>query len=120
MQSETLKRIGGLAGYLWLGILAVVLWFSALTTDRKARQVEEYPFGCDSFGYLVGAQELRDAVTERGRGLLSKRRTHDCSSTRCVLGRCLSHSGKRSLRLTRTTTSLKATALVCNIPRALP
>jgi hypothetical protein len=54
-----------LPGYFWLCILAVALGFSAVNTDRKARQVEEYPFGSDPFCYLSIAQQIREATAER-------------------------------------------------------
>jgi hypothetical protein len=41
-----------LLGYAWLCALAVALVFSAQTTDRYARQVEEFACFCDPFGYL--------------------------------------------------------------------
>ena len=60
-----MKRAEQLLGYLWLGILAVALFCSALVTDRRALRTEEYAFGCDSFGYLQSAQEIREAAGRR-------------------------------------------------------
>jgi hypothetical protein len=57
----SIKFAKRLLGYAWLCILAVALGFSAFSTDRKARQVEEYPFGSDPFCYLSIAQEIRRA-----------------------------------------------------------
>lgn len=54
-----------LLGYLWLCVLGGALACAALSADRQARQVEEYPFGCDSFGYLRMAQEVRRAAAAR-------------------------------------------------------
>ncbi len=49
----------------WLCALGVTLIFSALTTDRRARQVEENPSFCDPFGYLQTAQDIRHATAAR-------------------------------------------------------
>jgi len=54
-----------LLGYCWLCVLAVALVISAVSTDRKARQVEEYPYGSDPFCYLSIAQEIRHAGAAR-------------------------------------------------------
>jgi hypothetical protein len=43
-------------------MLAVALGSLAVTTDRKARQVEEYPFGSDPFCYLSIAQRIRQGA----------------------------------------------------------
>jgi 4-amino-4-deoxy-L-arabinose transferase-like glycosyltransferase len=56
---------GRLLGYLWLSLLGLLLLCSALTADRRSQQVEEYPFGCDSFGYLQTAQAIRQRATAR-------------------------------------------------------
>lgn len=52
-----------LLGYLWLVALAIALSVTALTTDRRSRQVEEYAAFCDPFGYLQIAQDTRQAAT---------------------------------------------------------
>lgn len=52
-----------LLAYLWLVALAIALCVTALTTDRRSRQVEEYAAFCDPFGYLQIAQDTRQAVT---------------------------------------------------------
>jgi hypothetical protein len=57
-----MKLIGRILGYLWLGALGFILCYSALITDRRTQQVEEFPFGCDSFGYLQMAQDIRLAA----------------------------------------------------------
>src|SRR6185295_19778185 len=54
-----------LLGYLWLGVLGIALASAALSTDRRARQVEEYAAYCDPFGYLQIAQDTRRAVAAR-------------------------------------------------------
>lgn len=55
------KATGRALGYAW--VLGVALIVSATTTDRRARQVEEYASHCDPFGYLQIAQDTRQAVT---------------------------------------------------------
>ena len=62
MEAEKSEWARRLLGYAWLCALGVALVFSALTTDRKARQVEEYACFCDPFGYLQIAQDTRQAV----------------------------------------------------------
>ena len=59
MKSATTRRLLEL---IWLSALGVALVASALTTDRRARLVEENPSFCDPFGYLQMAQEIRHAV----------------------------------------------------------
>lgn len=54
-----------LFGYLWLVGLGLLLFTSALLADRISREVEEYPFGCDSFGYLQTAQAIRQGAAHR-------------------------------------------------------
>jgi len=51
-----------LAGCLWLCVLALALAVSAISSDRRALQVEEYAAHCDPFGYLQIAQDARQAV----------------------------------------------------------
>jgi hypothetical protein len=66
----------GLFGYLWLTLLAALLVCSAVLAERGNRQVEEYPFGCDSFGYLQSAQSIRKGVSNRGWPELALQQTH--------------------------------------------
>ncbi|MBA3322708.1 MAG: hypothetical protein H0T45_14835, partial [Pyrinomonadaceae bacterium] len=54
---------------LWFGALAVALVVAAQIAAQRGAQVEEYPHGCDSFGYLRMAQEIRQAA---GRGELPR------------------------------------------------
>lgn len=58
------KRIRYILGYVWLFALGVALLLSAQNAYRQAGQVEEYATGCDPFGYLVMAQEIRAAVAQ--------------------------------------------------------
>src|SRR6185436_12053318 len=60
-----MKLLGRILELTWLAALAITLIVSALTTDRKARQVEENPSFCDPFGYLQMAKEIRHAVASR-------------------------------------------------------
>jgi len=57
-----MKRVGRILELTWLSALGIALVASALTTDRRARQVEENPSFCDPFGYLQMAQEIRRAA----------------------------------------------------------
>ncbi|HEX8853157.1 MAG TPA: hypothetical protein VF754_06700, partial [Pyrinomonadaceae bacterium] len=59
--SRTQIRPGRVAGYLWLALLACVLLLSARNAYRLALSVEEYPYACDSFGYLEMAKQMREA-----------------------------------------------------------
>lgn len=49
--------------WLWIVALATALVFSGLSAARQLRQVPEFPYGCDPFGYLQMAQEVRRAAT---------------------------------------------------------
>ena len=51
-----------LLGYAWLCALGIALVCSALATDRRTRQVEEYASLCDPFGYLQTGQDVRKAA----------------------------------------------------------
>ena len=61
------SRKGNIPGYVWLGLLAVALFFSAQRAWRETSQVKEYAIGCDSFGYLQMAQEIRLASAQQRR-----------------------------------------------------
>src|ERR1700682_5293203 len=65
MKSDTTRLAGHLLEFIWLSALGVALVASAITTDRRARQVEENPSFCDPFGYLQMAQDLRHAAAAR-------------------------------------------------------
>src|SRR5467141_600523 len=64
-QTSNLRFFRQVPGYAWLGVLGVLLVGSALIADRRTEQIEEYPFGCDSFGYLQSAQAIRQAEAAR-------------------------------------------------------
>src|SRR5262245_26962064 len=49
-------------GSLWVGSLGVALLISAQRAYHWSVQVEEYAYGCDSFGYLRMAREIRRAA----------------------------------------------------------
>jgi hypothetical protein len=51
--------------YVWLLLLGIALLVSAHSAYRRTLAVEEYPFGCDSFGYLQMAKEIRVAAARR-------------------------------------------------------
>ena len=57
-----MRRIGQVLGLAWLCALGVALLLSALVTDRRSQQTDEYAYGCDSFGYLQSAQDIRQAT----------------------------------------------------------
>lgn len=57
-----MRLVGRLLKFSWFCALGVALVISALTTDRRARQVEENPSFCDPFGYLQMAQNIRQAA----------------------------------------------------------
>ena len=52
-----------LLGYLWLCALGGALLFSAYQADQRSQRVEEYALGCDPFGYLMMAREIRQAAS---------------------------------------------------------
>src|SRR5688572_10832639 len=56
----TLRR---LLGWLWLAFLAAVLLGAARSASRLAQTVPELAYGCDSFGYLQMAREIRHAAS---------------------------------------------------------
>lgn len=60
-----MKLLRRLLEWMWLAALGVALVVSALSTDRRARQVEENPSFCDPFGYLQMANEIRQGAASR-------------------------------------------------------
>ncbi|MFS8084402.1 MAG: hypothetical protein ACMG6H_02145, partial [Acidobacteriota bacterium] len=51
--------------YGWLVVLCLTLLISAQSTYRRSLNTEEYPYACDSFGYLRMAKEIRQAANRR-------------------------------------------------------
>jgi 4-amino-4-deoxy-L-arabinose transferase-like glycosyltransferase len=56
-------RSGRLLGYLWLCALGGALLFSAQHAYQRSLRVDEYALGCDPFGYLRMARQIRRAVS---------------------------------------------------------
>jgi hypothetical protein len=65
MKPEQGKLVRRWFGYVWLCLLGIALVVSGLSTDRRARQVEEYACFCDPYGYLQSAREIRQAAAAR-------------------------------------------------------
>ncbi|MGH9944145.1 MAG: hypothetical protein ACRD9R_17510, partial [Pyrinomonadaceae bacterium] len=67
MMTSRFARIssGRWIGYAWVVALAGSLALSGWLAHQRTKKVEEYPFGCDSFGYLWMAQEIRQAAAGR-------------------------------------------------------
>ncbi|MCU1264977.1 MAG: hypothetical protein JWM21_1295 [Acidobacteria bacterium] len=57
-----MRLVGRLLEFTWFCALGAALVISALTTDRRAREVEENPSFCDPFGYLQMAQNISQAA----------------------------------------------------------
>ncbi len=47
---------------MWIVALAAALVISGLSAARQLRKVPDFPYGCDPFGYLRMAQEIRRAT----------------------------------------------------------
>src|ERR1700704_6538416 len=58
-------RLGEVLVYGWLLVLALTILVSAQSAYRQSLNTEEYPYACDSFGYLRMAKEIRQAVYRR-------------------------------------------------------
>jgi hypothetical protein len=54
-----------LLGLCWLCLLTLSILFSASTAYKRTLTISEYPSGCDAFGYLVMAKEVRRAANNR-------------------------------------------------------
>src|SRR5262245_30774299 len=52
-------------GWVWIGCLSIALLISAQNAYHWSMQVEEYAYGCDSFGYLQMARAVRLAGAKR-------------------------------------------------------
>lgn len=61
-KNMAVRSASRLLEYIWFCALGAALVISALTTDRRTRQVEENPSFCDPFGYLQMAQSIRQAA----------------------------------------------------------
>jgi len=59
------RSLSTLLGCAWLCALGIALICSALSADRRTREVEEYAWLCDPFGYLQIAQDVRQAAATR-------------------------------------------------------
>src|SRR5258706_7995094 len=67
-QSKALNYQSGLAPILvygWLLVLSLTMLVSAQSAYRQSLNTEEYPYACDSFGYLRMAKEIRQAAYQR-------------------------------------------------------
>jgi hypothetical protein len=53
------------AGYIWICALALSVLLATLSCYRAIGGVEEYAFGCDSFGYLSMAEAIRAGFHNR-------------------------------------------------------
>jgi hypothetical protein len=50
---------GRILCYVWIALLSVTLFIAARSSYSQSVGTEEFPYGCDSFGYLVMAKEIR-------------------------------------------------------------
>lgn len=57
--------LGRTAGYAWMCLLAVSLLVSAGICYHECDGVQEDAIGCDAFGYLMMAKEIRQAAASR-------------------------------------------------------
>src|SRR6266481_6519922 len=58
-------RLADVLVYAWLIVLSFTMLVSAQSAYRQALNTEEYPYACDSFGYLRMAKEIRQAAYQR-------------------------------------------------------
>jgi hypothetical protein len=63
MQLSAKVRFTQLLSLSWLCLLGISILLSAWNTYQRTLKVSEYPAGCDAFGYLIMAKELRRAAT---------------------------------------------------------
>lgn len=62
MTGPARRELGQLCGWLWVSFLAVVLLLATVSAHRLATRTQELAYGCDSFGYLQMAREIRRAA----------------------------------------------------------
>ena len=62
MQLSAKARLTQLLSLSWLCLLAISILFFAWNTRQRTLRVSEYPAGCDAFGYLIMAKEVRRAA----------------------------------------------------------
>lgn len=81
------------AGPVWIALLSILLVYSAHVAYRHTEVVPEFPYGCDSFGYLRMARQIRQAPGpfwtaefhleyDRTRGLIAELRAAGIPSDR--------------------------------------
>jgi hypothetical protein len=58
-------RLAPILIYGWLIVLSFTILISAQSTYHQSLNTEEYPYACDSFGYLRMAKEIRQAAYRR-------------------------------------------------------
>ncbi|MDX6305790.1 MAG: hypothetical protein QOI77_2759 [Blastocatellia bacterium] len=58
-------RLAPVLVYGWLLVLFLTILISAQSAYRQSLNTEEYPYACDSFGYLRMAKEIRQAAYRR-------------------------------------------------------
>src|SRR5258708_28912672 len=58
-------RLADVLVYAWLIVLSITILVSAQSAYRQSLNTEEYPYACDSFGYLRMAKEIRRAAYRR-------------------------------------------------------
>src|SRR5258707_13930042 len=58
-------RLADVLVYAWLIVLSFTILVSAQSAYRQSLNTEEYPYACDSFGYLRMAKEIRRAAYRR-------------------------------------------------------
>jgi hypothetical protein len=63
MQLLARVRFTQLLSLSWLCLLGISILLSAWNTYQRTLKVSEYPAGCDAFGYLIMAKEVRRAAS---------------------------------------------------------
>jgi hypothetical protein len=62
MRGSGQRRLAQTAGWLWISSLALMLVLATRTAQDVARRTPELAYGCDSFGYLLMARQIRHAA----------------------------------------------------------